>query len=187
MARTVGQSGTAFDYSWVITPAPQRQHQRVSPKKRNSSENSIGESERRTTAGLGDIWTRRLSTLRPWACPSSNWSRLMGCGWILNKWIYSMGRRCWISTRTCLRSTCGLQSTLAGLPEKSLRPIEPGQTTGSPGDCGRQVKYDYFWDIVRTMRLSAQLMFGTVWMNDHLPLNPETPNVRSFRDTDRAW
>ena len=31
-------------------------------------------------------------------------------------------------------------------------------------------------DIGRAMRLSAQLEFGTVWINDHLPLTSETPH-----------
>jgi betaine-aldehyde dehydrogenase len=31
-------------------------------------------------------------------------------------------------------------------------------------------------DIGRAMRLSAQLEFGTVWINDHLPLASETPH-----------
>jgi len=31
-------------------------------------------------------------------------------------------------------------------------------------------------DIGRAMSLSAQLEFGTVWINDHLPLTSETPH-----------
>jgi betaine-aldehyde dehydrogenase len=31
-------------------------------------------------------------------------------------------------------------------------------------------------DIGRAMRLSSQLEFGTVWINDHLPLTSETPH-----------
>lgn len=31
-------------------------------------------------------------------------------------------------------------------------------------------------DVSRAMRLSAQLEFGTVWINDHLPLTSETPH-----------
>jgi betaine-aldehyde dehydrogenase len=31
-------------------------------------------------------------------------------------------------------------------------------------------------DIGRAMRLSAQLEFGTVWINDHMPLTSETPH-----------
>jgi betaine-aldehyde dehydrogenase len=31
-------------------------------------------------------------------------------------------------------------------------------------------------DIGRAMRLSSQLEFGTVWVNDHLPLTSETPH-----------
>src|SRR5690606_710699 len=31
-------------------------------------------------------------------------------------------------------------------------------------------------DIGRAMRLSAQLEFGTVWVNDHLPITSETPH-----------
>jgi betaine-aldehyde dehydrogenase len=31
-------------------------------------------------------------------------------------------------------------------------------------------------DIGRAMRLSSQLEFGTVWINDHMPLTSETPH-----------
>jgi betaine-aldehyde dehydrogenase len=31
-------------------------------------------------------------------------------------------------------------------------------------------------DIGRAMRLSADLEFGTVWVNDHIPLTAETPH-----------
>ena len=31
-------------------------------------------------------------------------------------------------------------------------------------------------DISRAMRLSAQLEYGTVWINDHTPLSSETPH-----------
>ena len=31
-------------------------------------------------------------------------------------------------------------------------------------------------DIGRAMKLSSQLEFGTVWINDHLPLTSETPH-----------
>jgi betaine-aldehyde dehydrogenase len=31
-------------------------------------------------------------------------------------------------------------------------------------------------DIGRAMRVSAQLEFGTVWINDHIPLASETPH-----------
>ncbi len=31
-------------------------------------------------------------------------------------------------------------------------------------------------DIGRAMRVSAQLEFGTVWVNDHIPLASETPH-----------
>jgi betaine-aldehyde dehydrogenase len=31
-------------------------------------------------------------------------------------------------------------------------------------------------DVGRAMRLSADLEFGTVWINDHIPLTSETPH-----------
>ena len=31
-------------------------------------------------------------------------------------------------------------------------------------------------DIGRAMRIASQLEFGTVWINDHMPLNSETPH-----------
>jgi betaine-aldehyde dehydrogenase len=31
-------------------------------------------------------------------------------------------------------------------------------------------------DISRAMRISSRLEFGTVWINDHLPLTSETPH-----------
>jgi betaine-aldehyde dehydrogenase len=31
-------------------------------------------------------------------------------------------------------------------------------------------------DVGRAMRLSADLEFGTIWINDHLPLASETPH-----------
>ncbi len=34
----------------------------------------------------------------------------------------------------------------------------------------------HMWDIGRAMRLSSSLEFGTVWINDHLPLTSETPH-----------
>ncbi len=31
-------------------------------------------------------------------------------------------------------------------------------------------------DVARAMRVSKRLEFGTVWVNDHLPLTSETPH-----------
>jgi betaine-aldehyde dehydrogenase len=31
-------------------------------------------------------------------------------------------------------------------------------------------------DVGRAMRLTAELEFGTVWVNDHLPITSETPH-----------